>query len=423
MDCRYLVLFLILSQVTFADCVGYNDSFDVRVVDAKYRPIPDAEVVVKYDRGATFGEIFFITPVFHTDSEGKAHFHIWNLGTTARKMDCNIYVNGSIGGRTKEVTVIANEHGPIVDVQLNDVYPVRFYVRDQLGAPIENASVTLGRKTGTTDENGRMAFHYRKGEYDYLASYLDARQAGTLTVDGDINLEVLFTYYTVEVDVTDDTGEPLNVSLQIFNQTFQLDDGHFEYEKTFGETIPYSVSYKGTVRAGTIVTSVDPTAVMVYDVHAPLFGEITPQVSNNWTKLVIEASDPGEFASGLDVSSIKVTYRLEPAEPADPWNTAIIFSTGFNMFTAEFPEMPSDSIVDFRIEIKDKTGNRADIDGKFSTFRGEVPEDHTQNQTNTQIIDPDLGEMPLIYIIAGAILMILIIYLIFRIRSLAKGGL
>ena len=136
MDCRYLVLFLILSQVTFADCVGYNDSFDARVVDAKYRPIPDAEVLVKYDRGATFGEQYFITPVYHTDSEGKAHFHIWNLGTTARKMDCNIYVNGSIGGRTKEVTVIANEHGPIVDVQLNDVYPVRFYVRDQLGAPL-----------------------------------------------------------------------------------------------------------------------------------------------------------------------------------------------------------------------------------------------------------------------------------------------
>jgi len=169
--------------------------------------------------------------------------------------------------------------------------------------------------------------------------------------------------------------------------------------------------------------------VMVYDVHAPLFGDITPQTTNNWTKLMIEASDPGEFASGVNVSSIRVTYRLEPAEPTDPWNTAVTFSTGYNTFAAEFPELPPDSIVNFRIEIKDKEGNRADIDGKFTTFTGdddavdgEGPVDDTQNQTNAQVTEPEMQEIPPFYIVGGAILMILIVYMVIRLKRMASGS-
>ena len=423
MDYRYIVLFLILSQVAFAaDCVGYNDSFDARVLDAKNRPIPGAEVQVKYDRGATFGSQYFTTPVKYTDSQGRVHFHIWNLGTTARKIDCNLYINGSIGGRTGDITVVANEHGPIVDVMLDNVYPVRFYVRDHLRMPIENASVTLGGKADKTDKNGLIKFYYKKGSYSYLVNYLDARQAGTLSVSDDTDFEVLFRYHKVIVDVIDDSGRPLNASIEIFNELFQLDDGHFEYEKTFGEMIPYTVRYKGITKSGSIETSVDPTATVIYDVHAPLFGDMVPQTAANWTKLLIEVSDPGDFASGLDVSSMRVTYRLEPAAPTDPWNTAVVFTTGFNTFTADFPELPPNRIVDFRIEIKDSAGNRADIDGKFSTFQGEVPEDLTQNQTDTHITELEGQEIPLIYIIGGGILVILIVYLVFRIRSLAAGG-
>lgn len=423
MNYRYIVLFLILSHTVFADCVGYNDTFDVRVLDAKNRPIPDAEVQIKYDRGATFGDQYFITPVKYTDSEGKVPFDVWNLGATSRRIDCTIYINATIGGTLRKKEVEANEHGPVVDVVLDNVYPVWFYVRDHKRMPIEKASVTLGGKTEKTDEDGLMTFYYRKGQYSYLASYLDARQAGTIDVNNDTNFEVLFTYHSVTVDVVDDSGERLDSSLYIFNQTFQLENGHFEYEKTFGETIPYTVTYKGTTRTGTIVPSANPTATVVYDIHSPLFGEITPQASNNWTKLLIEVSDPGEFASGLDVSSIKVTYRLEPSEPADPWNTAVTFSTGHNMFTADFPELPPNSIVNFRIEIKDRTGNRADIDGKFSTFRGDgVPQDSTQNQTNAQTTGPEEQETPLLYIIGGVILVFLIVYFVFRIKSLATGG-
>lgn len=422
MDCRYIVLFLILSQVAFADCVGYNDSFDVRVLDAKYRPVPDAEVQVTYDRGATFGEQYFTTPAHYTDSEGKAHFIIFNQGTTARKMDCDIDITGSAGGSKKAVTVVANQHGPIVDVVLNDVYPARFYVRDQLGKPLEDASVTLGTKTGKTDENGLIKFFYKTGSYDYLASYLDARQAGSLAVSDDTEFEVLFTYHGVVVDVVDDTGNPLNATLAIFNESFQLEDGHFEYEKTFGEMIPYSVTYKGIPRTGTIETSIDPTIIVVYDVHSPLFGEITTDIANNWTKLLIGVSDPGDFASGVDVSSIRVTYRLEPADPTDPWNTAVTFTTGYNTFTADFPELPPNSIVGFRIEITDKTGNRADIEGKFSTFRPEIPQNYTQNQTDTQPTGPEEQEIPLFYMIGGGILVILVVYLVFRIKSMAAEG-
>ena len=37
MNAKYLVLLLLILSLSYADCIGYNDTFQVRVLDAKLR--------------------------------------------------------------------------------------------------------------------------------------------------------------------------------------------------------------------------------------------------------------------------------------------------------------------------------------------------------------------------------------------------
>lgn len=416
-DWRHIAAFLLLASLSYADCVGYNETFGVQVVDAEYRSMPGAAVTVTYDPGTSFGERYFTTQPVYTDATGLARFTIYNQGTNTRSIDCKIWVNGSIGGARGSVTVTANEHADPVTIRLIDVYPLRFFIRDHLGYPLPNASVSVGGKSVKSGADGIADLYLKTGKYNYLASYLDAKQAGTLTVSNATVYEVVFTYYKVQVDVVDDSGTPLPAGLTIFNRTFELQDGHFESNKTFGEAIPYSTDYKGLIISGTIIPATNPNARAVYDIHAPTFGEIKPETLNERQRLDITVSDNGQYASGLDLGTMKVTYKVEPSDENAQWNDAVVFTAGRNRFTAEFPELPQNAIVRFRTEIKDKAGNRAEIEGKFTTYEVQAPQNTTQNQTNPQQTTPQEQGIPLTYILGGAIIAILAVYMVFRIKS------
>lgn len=422
MDSRYILLLLLFCQVAFSatDCAGYEDSFFVRVLDGALKPVPGADVTVTYDRGATFGEKYFTTPINQTDSSGKRYYEIINLGTTSREIDCNIVINASAGGARKSVKIIADQHGPTVDVKFDDVFLLRFYVRDQLKAPLKDAAVSIGNFSGRTDQNGKLSGYFKVGSYDYFASYIDASQAGKLNVSNETDFEVIFPHYRISIDVTDDSGKPLDAELSIFNQTFQMENGHFENEKTFGETVPYRVEYGGLVTEDTILPATNPIVMVRYDISSPTFKSITPAVLNNRYKLNVEVFDPNQYPSGIDVSSVKVRYKIEPSDATSPWGSAIVYTTGRSMYTADFPELPGSSIVKFVVEVKDKAGNRAEKEGTFSTFAGAI--NGTQNQTEPQPNPSEDQGIPLIYIAVGAIVLVLAAILVFIMKSKAAGG-
>jgi hypothetical protein len=426
MHLRYAaLLLLLLVSLSFADCAGYNDTFRVRVLDAKIRPIPGAAVTATYDRGVTGGEQYFTTPVRYTGQDGMLDFAIYNQATTAWEIDCDITIDVSIGGSNESLTVTANEHGSVVDVQLNDTYPLKMYVRDQSGIPLPDAAVTVDSLTAKTGADGAASYYFPAGNHSYMASYLDASQAGTLEMTDDTDFVTTFAYYKVGVDVTDDFGNPLAADLTIFNKTFRLEDGHFKSDKTFGEEVPYVVNHDGIVRSGTIAPAVEPDVKVVYDVHSPSISDIKMDMLDARPRLTMTLGDPGTLASGVDVQSAKVVYRLEPADQATPWDNAVLFMSGKDQLTAEFQQLPPDRVVSFRVEIKDKAGNKAEVNGKFTTFVAQ-PEvnatNATQNQTNTQQNPAQPQGLPLSYIVAGTIITVLAVYLVFRMKSKDKGA-
>lgn len=420
MNFRYIALFLLIATVAYADCAGYTESFDVRVLDAKYRPLPNANVTVTYDRGSSFGEQYFTTNPQRTDANGIVHMTIYNQGTGTREIDCRITVKADVEGASASTTITVNEHGDPVDVVLPTLYSVKFYVRDQLGYPLENASVSIDNRTSRTGPKGDVAFYLQTGQYRYLASYLDAKQESSLNVSNDTEYEVRFAFYKVVLDVSDDTGASVAASLTMFNRTYEAQDGHFELDKVFGDSVPYSVTCKGIVTNGTLVPSSNLPVKVVYDMHAPTFGNITPELFNGKQRLVISVSDPGTQASGLDLETMQVSYKMEPSDENTPWNNAVIFTSGRNQLTAEFPQLPQNRIVNFRAEIKDRAGNKAEIDGKFTTMVIAPPQ-NASNGTKNQTVTPETGQgqqgIPLSYIIGGAIVALLAISLVFRLKT------
>ncbi|MCI0503913.1 carboxypeptidase regulatory-like domain-containing protein [Candidatus Micrarchaeota archaeon] len=422
MNLRHAALFILLLQLAplayaAIDCSGYHDMFTVRVLDGNRRPVENASVTVKYDRGQSFGDKYFTTPPKLTDASGQILYDIYNGGTNTRPIDCNIEINATAGGTKKSITIVAGQHGPTVDVILGDVFGLKFFVRDQFRAALPNATVNVGNYSGTTDRYGMFYKQLKKGVYPYFASYVDASQAGSLNITNDTEFEVLFPHYRITLDISDDTGKPLPATLTIFNKTFEMQDGHFENEKTFGDAVPYNVNYRGIITEGTIYPATEPIVNIRYDINAPQFGNITPQEMNGKIQLNIEVWDPNQYPSGLDMTSIKMFYKVEPSDATAPWNSAIVYTTGRNKFTADFQDLPADSIIKFRAEVKDKAGNRAEKEGKFSTFAVTPPENNTGNQTNPPPSGGQEQGIPLIYILGGAILLLLALYLVFRMKS------
>jgi len=435
MNIRYLLVLAMLSYLmagVFADCVGYTDSFDVRVLDPNFRPIEGAAVTVTFDRGTSFGEQYFTTTPRYTDARGIVHFDIMNQGNemTPREIDCGIVIDVSVGGADAGESIEANIHGNIVDVTMAEVYPLRFYVKDQLGVPLTNASVTVAGITNRTDSKGLVRYNFVAGDYDYLANYLDAQEAGTLTIANDTMFEVIFAHYAVSITVTDDAGEPLNCTLTIINQTLELPDGKYQNGMIFGEEIPYSMGYAGLVREGTIMAAAVPDTTIVYDTHAPLFGDIVPGEVGGKPQLTIIVTDPNEHASGIDPSGVRVQYKVEPSDETTPWGDAVMFTSGRNKFTAQFPDLPPDAIVRFKVEARDQDGNRASIEGKFSTLSllptqndtQNNTQNNTENQTGPQEPPEDGQGIPFLYIFGGIIILVLAIYVVFRLKTKVTKG-
>jgi hypothetical protein len=189
--------------------------------------------------------------------------------------------------------------------------------------------------------------------------------------------------------------------------------------------VPYEINYLGELIEGTIYPSDDPSIEIRHDIHAPTISEVTSGSDWNRPRLSISVSDSGTYPSGLDISSMQVTYNEGQTGEGD-WHSAVVFTTAKDVFTAEFPEMEANTIVNFKIEIKDQVGNLAELDGKFTTIVAQNPQNqtvnNTQNTTNTQPEDEQEQGIPLLYIISGVILLFLVIYFVFHIKTKAAGG-
>ncbi len=406
------LILILLITTTAADCAGYYESFDIRVLDPKIRPVEGALVQVKFDRGTSFGPQYFTTEPTPTNASGRVHISIHNQGTNTREIDCKIYINATIGGATTKETITAEAHPVIVDLTL-DVYKVEIYVKNQNRVPVENATVTINEEGKTTDSSGRALFYSKTGEIEYLASYLKGKQSGYIPVSDDTRYEILLAQYSVAIDVIDDYGEPLPSTLELFGETHELEDGHFETDEVFGEEITATVTYAGIVKEYTIYPAEENDVDFVFDIHPPVIEVVDHMSVDSRPRMTVRITDPGDYGTGVDPTSVIVLYRIVGETG---WTSATTYVTGVDTYTVDFPALQEGKIIEFRVEALDEQGNKAVQTGRFVTT-GKPEENITENGEEPQENGFEWQDIPLFYIVIGVILIIVVVYIVKHLKG------
>lgn len=406
---RFCLIFLLLMvSVSFAasDCVGYTDSFDVRVLDAKLLPFEGAEVSVKFDRGASFGEQYFTTEPRLTDENGKVHFTILNQGTETREIDCEIWIYVAIGGETAEEVIEANKHNNPVDIKV-PVYEAEFTVRDQQGRRLENATVFFLGVTKQTDQYGVASFYGKEQTAEYVVTYKGGQEGGSVTILGDTKREVTIPIYQLNLKTVDDKGTPVSASVTYADETYES-DGSVTLT-VYTSEVELDVEYGGIEKA--VELYIDDGAVITetiaFDIHSPEISDITQSLVGDRVRITMTIEDEGKYAEGVDPSTVKIRYRVLPGSQ---WDTASAFTIALNRYAVDFPDIEHGKIVEFTINAEDYVGNKVTQDGRFTVQTDMEPEvNDSGNEQENGETDQDF---PLLYIIFVVIFIIIAFYIV-----------
>lgn len=416
-----------ISEPFYAKCgTNFNDSFDVKVIDAKFRPIEGAWLTVTYQYSQTFANKYTKTNPGQTDKNGIRHYDVQNYEPYEDKVDCKIIIYGLIDQSVNATTIVANSHADPVIVYLSTAYKLTVVSKDGQGRILPGITVTLdNNESKVTDSVGMATFWVTARNITYIANYLKAKAIGQMDIVGDTTYEIKFKEYIFDIYLQDDKGNPLNGTVTVLGKTYQLGkDGRFHKNETWGNTVSYTATYRGITKTGLMNLDRKTKETVLFDIHAPTFSDVKYETVNDIPRLKITILDGGASSTGVDTSSITVRYK-EGDDSTAAWSNARVFTYGKNTWIAEFQKLKPGVIVNFRIEAKDKEGNSATIDGKFVTQK-QAPtlnstnnNNKTINSTNSQKKEQDI---PLLYIAGGIIALFIIIFLVFRIKGGGDGG-
>ena len=416
---RFCLIFLVLMvSLSFAasDCVGYTDSFDVRVLNAKLLPFEGADVSVKFDRGASFGEQYFTTEPRKTDESGKVHFTLLNQGTETREIDCRIWIYVTIGGETGEKVIEANRHNNPVDVQMS-VYEVEFTVKDQVGRRLENATVFFLDDTKITDRYGIAVFHGKQQTAEYVVTYKGGQEGGSITIIDDTKREVTIPVYQLNLKTVDDRGDPISATITYADEEYESDGSLML--TVYTSEVELDIEHGGIekpfelfISDGDIITETIP-----FDIHSPEISDIKQSLVGDRVRLAMTIEDDGKYAEGVDPSTVNIRYRVLPG---NDWDRASAFTIALNRYAVDFPEIEQGRIVEFTINAEDYMGNKVTRDGRFTVQAEVKPE--VNDSEDQQENGGEEQEFPYLYIIFGVIFIIIAFYIVKFIIQFKKSG-
>lgn len=405
-----LVLFSLISFSFAMDCdPKWTDEVDVRVLDAKNRPLQNASVTLTYQIDETTSKGYVTTDPMLTDEEGKIHKKVQNLEQDATEVDCDIVINVEYGGKTAQETVFAGYHATLIDINL-DVYTVAITVLDQDGTRLENALISVDLLESHTNSNGVGYLRVGSGEKTLFVTYSGAVREYTFTVEDDMDYEVSFYVTDLILTVLDDQGNPLEATA-----TF----GVTEYEASNGViTIPsvgisdpeVLVSYQGREKYPELDLDRENEYLVVFDFNSPEVTSVKEQHTDQLTTLLVTIDDVGIHPSGIDPTSFSVRFDAGPG-----WSDAQSYPKGGNLYAAELGPIPSNTLVYFEIYVEDNDGNGITQPGQISIV--DVPVNgnggNQANGDNGTNGDNGFDFVGLLLPIIGLIVVIAIIYFIY----------
>ncbi|HIH22564.1 TPA: hypothetical protein HA238_02455 [Candidatus Micrarchaeota archaeon] len=411
------IIFALLS-VSFAavECpVSFSETEFVQVLDTKGRAVEGAIVQIYYQRDSTFSYGYVTTLPKPTNSSGMIRIPISNIETNPAKLDCKFKTNATYDGKTVKREDKVGLHPKILDLVLN-LSILSLKVTDQEGHPLDGAELTVDGIEKTTGKDGKTQLHIAPGSVSVFVKYGDGKLEENFKVSGDTTKIIALDLYPLTINVLDESGKPLDAEVIVGSTSAKTNSsGSVRVEKLGTATPDVIVKFKNVEKEVLVDLGIKTFYNVVFDTTPPKINSIKPIQTEKVTKLVISAEDPGDYPSGIDVEKISARYSAGDND----WKSISVYLSGSEQYAAEIPNQPANTVVKFSIEVYDKDGNWASKEYEFlSAASPETNETINESTANSQPSTPtSKDEFPLLYVGAGLLILMVVIYLVRRFKS------
>ena len=410
---QLLVIFtlvLLTSFVFAADCqAGFQENLKIRVLDGKLRPLEGASVQVTYQVDQTTNKGYKTTNPVITPKNGTINQVILNREIRDDRVKCDITINATFDNTTVSRVIKAENHENLIDVNL-EAYQLNIQVLDNLNRPIDGAIVAVNEQFSTTNAQGFVAFKAHAGNARVFASWKEAKTERMIVLKDDAMQTLEIGRYALDLEVFDDAGVPLLAQAIIAGKEYAITDGKLHVDDISEPQTTIEIQYKGVTQTQSIDLRVQGLYQMYVDSTPPSISKVVEIESTDKRRFAVVATDPNQFASGIDTKSLVFRWSKDNKE----WQKSLTYINKKGELVAEV-----DSSVEtfyFEAELKDNAGNKQIISGKLVKKEETQP---VQNQTETpsQIAQPSGGELPIIPIVIGFVVVAGIVFAVLHLKK------
>jgi len=361
------ILLLALSALLLpgAPSAKYTQNLTVQVFDYSLRPVEGALVYVEYELNSIKGTVK--TKPKPTDSRGYANILFTNYEEIAKETNYAYTVYAKYGDQLPSASLIAGGGENLSFSNRTYTLQVESYIAfvrvlDQKGRPLF-ANVTANGNTKETGASGSTFFALPPGNYTVKVERADLVKNLPLSIanaTGDRPIDVVLSYYSLDVSVMDDRRNPLLAQVEVNGVAGQTgDDGVAHFANITVDRPQVIVVYGQGIQRLTPDLAASPALDVVFDVNKPSIKEQYSTLSPTGVGTVrFFVEDLGPEASGID--TVSVSYEASGVQ-----NRLSVYAIGYNSFEAKIPAQPPGTLVKYAITVSDKAGNSVVGNGNY----------------------------------------------------------
>jgi len=410
----FAILFMANDALAASCEAGFSETFDIKVIDAHYRPIEGAAVNITYQKDVSTGKGYVTTNTQYTGTDGTITETVRNTEQFDNKVDCNVVIGAEYDGKTVEETVKVHSHEAEIRLRFEDAYLLGLSVVDLYGAPLANTQVRINDMYRNTSDNGYVGIIVNAGTVDVAVPYLSGVLAEQIEVTGDMSYTMHAKVYPFKLSVVDDAGAPLVA--EIYVEDLEYYDSEVEIPE-MALTTPYVKVVYGSIEK---VVPVDLTSksdyTVSFDLNAPEIRNVEVEQAEGELKIRFYLHDPNYLASGVDLDETTVTYTVGGIS-----TTAIPYADS-GAYVVEIPAPPINTLLRFTITTHDKEGNMNTVNGEYLVIPEEEENGSSTGEENgTPPETTDEGDNNWILIAVGVVVILIFAYAIWSyVRGLSE---
>gem|GEM_PF-858177 len=383
----FLLLAAGLLLLSCAPSAAYTENLTVQVFDNYFRPVEGAQAYVDYELNSVKGRI--TTKPKPTDATGHVSILFTNYEPVEKETDFAYTLYVKYGDQLASASLIAADLANMTYYVENRTYTMQVesyiaFVRviDQNGKPLQ-ANVTAGKATKQTDSSGSVFFALSPGNYTVKVERNDLVKNIPLALEnatGDQSLDVLLSYYRLDLRVQDDRRRPLSAQVEVNGMSAQTDsDGFVHFENITTNTPQVIVVHGQGIRRIQPNLQAGSSLEVTFDVNKPSIKDQYSVISASGVGTIrFFVEDSGPEASGVD--TVSVSYDVAGVQ-----NSLSVYTIGYNSFEAKIPAQPAGTLVKYSISVSDKEGNSAVGQGEYVVSAGGASSGGNASQPETPL--------------------------------------